>query len=152
MGTSPAPRVCCTTHEQIDIRGVAFPRGAPGGSCCSAEPRRTPAGCQCVWRGRRGQRPLCERRHYCRHHSRLLMTAWNALHTACQERKQLFPLLFPRDGVPADGGGKKLPLCSAGLLTSNSREGRNDAFLFVLNCSCGLFLVQSSSRPVWVSF
>lgn len=31
----------------------------------------------------------------------------HTLHTACRERKQLFPLLFPRDGVPADGGGKK---------------------------------------------
>lgn len=31
----------------------------------------------------------------------------HTLHAARGERKQLFPLLFPRDGVPADGGGKK---------------------------------------------
>lgn len=29
----------------------------------------------------------------------------HALHTACRDRKQLFPLFLPREGVPADGGG-----------------------------------------------
>lgn len=141
------PRVCCTTHEQIDIRGVAFPRGAPGGSCCSVEHQRVVI----VSEGAIGAEALVQE-------APLLPSSFQAadgrhtLHTARRERKQLFPLLFPRDEVPADGGGKKLPLCSAGLLTSNSREARNDAFLFVINCLCGPFLVRSSSRPVWVSF
>lgn len=82
----------------------------------------------------------------------------HTLHTARRERKQLFPLLFPRDEAPADGGGKKLPLCSAGLLTSNSREARNYAFLFVfihIQASLGVFFRVSvliyNSLTYWLT-
>lgn len=56
-GHIPSPRVCCTTHEQIDIRGVALPRGAPGDRCCSIEHQPTPACCHCVWGGEGGRSP-----------------------------------------------------------------------------------------------
>lgn len=151
-GHISGPRVCCTTHEQIDIRGVAFPRGAPGGSCCSVEPQRTPAlSLSLCLREQEGQRPSCKRRHYCHHHSRLLMGG--TLYTRHAGNVSSYFLSYsPEMEYLLMVAEKKLPLCSAGLLTSNSREARNDAFLFVFNCLCGPFLVQSSSRPVWVSF
>lgn len=152
MGTSPAPpSVLHNTWADRHQRGSVPQRG----SWRWLLQRRTPANTSVLslcLRGPMGAEALVQE-------APLLPSSFQAadgrhtLHTARRERKQLFPLLFPRDEVPADGGGKKkLPLCSAGLLTSNCREARNDAFLFVFHCLCGPFLARSTSRPVWVSF
>lgn len=88
MGTSPAPPVCCTTHEQIDIRGVAFPRGAPGAAWNTNKHQRVAF----VFEGLTGAEALVQE-------APLLQSSFRAadgrhtLHTACHERKQLFSLI-----------------------------------------------------------